>query len=68
VVIKYYLTAGETISGMDTGISMGCAKKCHAVESVGIPFYNVVNGIKGGDAALRRGRCRIIPKREAFSK
>ena len=31
---------------MDTGISTGCAKKCHTVESVGIPFYNVVKGTK----------------------
>ena len=46
-VIKFYLTAVETISGMEPGISMGCAKKCHTVESVGIPFYNVVRGIEG---------------------
>jgi hypothetical protein len=39
---------GETISGMDTGISMECAKKCHTVESAGIPFYNVLRGIEGG--------------------
>jgi hypothetical protein len=26
---------------MDTGISMECAKKCHTVESAGIPFYTV---------------------------
>jgi hypothetical protein len=57
---------GETISGMDPGRPSECDKKCHTVKSVGIPFYNVAVGIK--DAALRRGRCRIIPKREAFSK
>ena len=53
MVIKYYLTAGETISGMDTEISTGCAKKCHIVESVGIPFYNVAEESKwdpGGGA------------------
>jgi hypothetical protein len=51
---------------MDAGIAMECAKKCHTVESAGIPFYNVVRGIDVG--SLEVGRCRIIPKREALSK
>ena len=65
VVIKLYLSEVETIFGMDTGVSLGCAKKCHTVESMGVPFYNVVKGIKGGSG---EGRCRNIPKREPFSK
>jgi hypothetical protein len=51
----------ETISGRDAGIFMECDKKCHTVESAGIPFYNVVRGIEGGS---RRGPCRIIPNVE----
>jgi hypothetical protein len=65
MVIKFNPAAGETISGMDTGISMECAKICHTVGFVGIPFYNVVREIEGGS---RRRRCRFIPKREMFSK
>jgi hypothetical protein len=33
---------------MEPGMSVKCDKKCHTVKSVGIPFYNVVTGIKGG--------------------
>ena len=59
---------GQTIHGMGARMSMGCAKKCHTVESAGIPFYNVSLGVKGGDVAPGRGPCRIIPKREGFLK
>ena len=55
---------GETIFGMYMGIPMGCAKKCHDVESAEIPFYNAVRGIE----RIQEGPCRIIPKREVFSK
>ena len=46
--MKFQSTAWETIFGMDAERSMECAKKCHIVESVGIPAYNVARGIEGG--------------------